>query len=382
LRRRIFSEEHEAFREQFGRFLDREVVPHYDRWERDGLVSRDAWIKAGEAGFLCAWLPEELGGSGADFLYSVVHIEEVSRRGVSGFTSWVHSDIVVPYIWNFGTDDQKKRWLPKCAAGETITAIAMTEPDAGSDLQAIRTTAVKDGGYYVVNGQKTFITNGITNDLVIVAAKTDPEARPAHRGISLFAIEDGTPGYVKGTKLEKIGWRSQDTAELIFEDCRVPAANRLGAEGEGFKILMRELQQERLVIAILCQAWIWAVLEMTRKYIKERKAFGRPIANFQNTRFKMAEMYTDAEIGQAFVDRLIEEHAGGGDVDTETVMAKWRLSETLNQTVDACLQFFGGYGYMEEYPIARAFRDARVQKIYAGANEIMKEIVGKRMLGQ
>jgi acyl-CoA dehydrogenase len=343
-------------------------------------VDREAFNKAGEQGFLCPWLPEEYGGVGVDFLYSVVHIEEVAGRGVTAFTSYVHNDIIVPYIWLYGTEDQKNRWLPKCASGEIITAIAMTEPDTGSDVQSIRTSAIRDGDHYVMNGQKTFITNGHLNDLVLVAAKTDPDAKPAHRGVSLFCVEAGTPGYVKGRRLEKIGWRAQDTAELHFEDCRVPAGNRIGDEGEGFVILMKKLQQERLVLTIACMAEIWRVLEMTKKYIKERKVFGRTVSRFQNTRFKMAEMYTVAEVGQAFLDRLVERHMAGDNVDVETAMAKWWVAENLKQITDQCLQLFGGYGYMEEYPIARAFRDARFQSIYGGASEIMKVIISRARL--
>jgi acyl-CoA dehydrogenase len=287
----------------------------------------------------------------------------------------------VPYISNFGNEEQKKRWLPGCCSGEIVTAVAMTEPDAGSDLQAIRTTAVKDGDHYIINGQKTFISNGLCNDLVIIAAKTDPKAEPAYKGVSLICVEAGTPGYIKGRKLEKIGWHSQDTAELSFEDCRVPVANLLGpSEGLGFIQLMKELQQERLTCTIGCMAGIWRVLSMTKDYIKERKAFGRPIANFQNTRFKMAEMYTVAEISQTFVDRLIVEHMAGHNVDVETSMAKYWTTEQLKTIVDECLQFFGGYGYMEEYPIARAFRDSRVQTIFAGTTEIQKEIISRTVL--
>jgi acyl-CoA dehydrogenase len=381
MKRQLFNADHERFREQFGRFLDREVAPHYLDWERAGQVPREVWRRAGASGYLCPWLPEEYGGSGADFLYSVVQIEEMARRMLTGFTLFVHNDIICPYLWNFGDEAQKRRWLPGCASGEIVTAIAMTEPDCGSDLQAIRATAVRDGASYVLNGRKTFITNGITNDLVIVAAKTDPSATPTHRGISLLLVPAGTPGYIKGRRLEKIGWHAQDTAELIFEDCRVPAENLLGGEGQGFKILMRELQQERLTIVISCMATIHAVLGMTADYIKQRRAFGRPIAAFQNTRFKMAEMFTVAEITQAFIDRLIAEHVAGANVNTETAMAKAWTAERLKDITDACLQFFGGYGYMEEYPIARAYRDSRVQTIYAGATEIMHEIVSRAVLG-
>ncbi len=380
MKRRLFNEDHELFRDQYGKFLDREVTPYYDQWEKDGIVSREAWRKAGEGGFLCPWLPEEYGGSGVDFIYSVVMIEELARLGFSGFAINLHNDIVVPYIYNFGNEEQKKRWLPKCCSGECITAVAMTEPDAGSDLQAIRTTAVKDGDDYIINGQKTFITNGILNNLVVVACKTDPRAEPAYRGVSLICVEDGTPGYAKGRNLEKVGMHSQDTAELMFEDCRVPVANLLGQEGEGFIMLMKELQQERLVCAVGATAAMWRVLSLTKEYVNERKVFGRPLSRFQNTRFKMAEMYTIAEITQAFIDRLVEEHVAGANIDVETSMAKYWATEKINNIVNECLQFFGGYGYMEEYPIARAYRDVRVQTIFAGANEIMKEIISRNML--
>ncbi len=380
MRREIFSDEHELFREQFGKFLEKEVVPYYDDFEKQGRVSREVWKKAGENGFLCPWLDEEYGGAGADFLYSAVEIEELSRLMISGFAMWVHSDIIVPYIANYGNHEQKMKWLPGCASGETIGAVAMTEPDAGSDLQALRSTAVRDGEHYIINGQKTFITNGASNDLVIVAAKTDPKAQPAYKGISLIVVEAGTEGYTKGRVLEKLGWHAQDTAELIFEDCRVPVANRLGEEGHGFIYMMKKLQQERLCCAINSTASMWAAIRITKEYIKERKAFGKAIADFQNTRFKFAEMCTAAEVTQAFLDRLIREHVSGNNIDTETAMIKYWSSENLKKIVDECLQLFGGYGYMEEYPIARAYRDSRVHAIYAGTTEIMKEIISKNRL--
>lgn len=380
MKRTLFNEDHEMFRAQFRKFIEREILPHYEQWEKDGQIDRKLWNKAGDNGYVCQWLPEEYGGLGVDFLYSVIQIEELALQGITGFALNLHSDIVVPYIWNFGNEEQKKKWLPGCCTGELVAAVAMTEPDAGSDLQAIRTTAIRDGDHYVINGQKTFISIGLQNDLVVVAAKTDPKAEPAYRGVSLIVVEDGTPGYIKGRKLEKIGWHSQDTAELSFEDCRVPVANRLGEEGQGFIQLMKKLQQERLVCAIGCVAGIWRTLELTKEYIDERKAFGRPLSKFQNTRFKMAEMFTVAELSQVFVDRLIQEHMAGSNVDVETAMAKYWTTESLKKTVDECLQFFGGYGYMEEYPIARAYRDVRVQTIFAGTTEIMKEIISRTKL--
>ncbi|MEW6439832.1 MAG: acyl-CoA dehydrogenase family protein [bacterium] len=381
MKRELYSEEHEIFREAFRKFLEKEAVPCRAEWEKARIVSRSFWKKAGEQGFLAPWVEEAYGGAGADFLYSAVEVEEVNLIGAYELVGMcMHSDIVVPYIHAFGTQEQKQRWIPGCVTGDIITAIAMTEPNAGSDLQAIRTTAVKDGDAYVLNGQKTFISNGFLNDLVIVACLTDPRAKPRHAGISLICVEEGTPGYQKVRKLDKIGLHAQDTAELFFEDCRVPRENLLGAEeGRGFIQLMVKLQQERLVCAISSMAAIRGVLGWTKKYCEERVCFGKPIIRFQNTRFKLVEMYTMAEALQAFMDRLVREHMKGTDVVTETSMAKWMCSEELKKTVDQCLQFFGGYGYMEEYPIAKAYRDVRASTIFAGTTEIMKEIIGRRL---
>jgi len=379
MERTIFKEEHLIFRDAFCKFLDQEVAPYQEEWDKEGIFPREIWLKAGEQGFLCPWLPEEYGGVGADYLYSVIMIEETGKYQVSGWGIGLHNDIVTPYLYSFGTEDQKKRWLPKCATGEMITAVAMTEPDCGSDLQAIRTSAVKDNGHYIINGQKTFITNGMSNDLVIVACMTDPKAEPRSRGMSLIAVEEGNPGYTKLRKLEKIGLKGQDTAELLFEDCRVPVTNLIGEEGRGFKYLMEKLQPERLVVAVRCQAWAQAALDRTIKYCQERQAFGQPLSRFQNTRFKLVEMATKIEVAQSFVDRLIVDHMAGKDVVTETCMAKYWTTETLQQVVDQCLQFHGGYGYMMEYPIAKDYIDARVQTIVAGTTEIMKEVIGRRL---
>jgi acyl-CoA dehydrogenase len=358
MKREIYTEDHEIFRDAFRKFLEKEVVPYQEDWIKEGIVSRDAWKAAGSQGFIAPWLSEEYGGAGGDFLYSTVEMEELARIAESGWALNLHGEIVMPYIEAFGTEEQKKRWLPGCASGDIITAVAMTEPDAGSDLQAIKTTAVKDGDSYVINGQKTFITNGIINDLIIVACMTDPKAEPRYSGMSLICVEDGTPGYNKVRKLEKLGMPSQDTAELFFEDCRVPKENLLGTEeGQGFVQMMVKLQQERLVCAVSAVASMWTVLEWTKKFCQERTVFGRPIIKFQNTRFKMVEMYTMAEVCQTFLDRLLKS----------------------KKIVDECLQFFGGYGYMDEYPISRAFRDIRVTTIYAGTTEIMKEIIGRRL---
>ncbi len=380
MKREIFTEEHEIFRDAFRKFLEKEVLPHQEEWLQAGIVTRDIWKKTGEQGFVAPWLPEEYGGVGADFLYSAIEIEEMARIAESGFNLSLHGEIVVPYIETFGNEQQKAKWLPGCASGDIITAVAMSEPDAGSDLQAIKTTATKDGDAYVINGQKTFISNGILNDLVIVATMTDPKAEPRYTGMSLIIVEDGTPGYNKVRKLDKMGARSQDTAELFFEDCRVPKENLLGPEeGQGFIQLMQKLQQERLVIAITAMASMWAVLDATKQYCQERSAFGKPIIKFQNTRFKLVEMYTTAEICQTFCDRLLVEHVKGTDVVTETSMAKYFFTEEAKKIVDQCLQFFGGYGYMDEYPISRAYRDIRATTIVGGSTEIMKEIIGRSL---
>ncbi len=379
MERTIFREEHDLFRTAFRQFVDREVRPHQAQWAEAGRVDREVWRKAGEAGFLCPWLEEAYGGPGGDFLHSVVVIEELAYAYETGLMLSLHSDVVVPYIYSFGSEAQKQRWLPGCASGEYVTAIAMTEPGAGSDLAHIATTAVRDGDHYILNGAKTFISNGILCDLLVVAAKTDTDPENPHDSLSLFVVEDGTPGFVKGKPLKKIGMESQDTAELFFEDCRVPVENRLGEEGAGFRMLMEKLQQERLVVAIAAQASAEQVLEDTVAYVQERRAFGRPIAKFQNTQFKLAECATEVEVGRAFLDRLVSEHARGAYLVKECSMAKLWQTEMAQRVIDTCLQFFGGYGYMKEYPVSRAFVDARVQRIYAGTNEIMKVIIAKQM---
>ncbi|MBK9001871.1 MAG: acyl-CoA dehydrogenase family protein [Myxococcales bacterium] len=377
--RNLFSEEHEQFRQSFKKFVEREILPNQERWREQGIVDREAWRKAGAGGFLCPWLETEHGGPGGDFLCSVVVIEELSKIYESGFAISLHSDIIVPYIHEFGSDAQKKRWLPGCASGDLVTAIAMTEPGTGSDLANIATTAVRDGDDYVLNGQKTFISNGILCDLCIVAAKTDPDPKSAHHGISLIVVEADRPGFVKGKKLKKMGMASQDTSELAFEDCRVPVTNRLSEEGAGFMMLMQKLAQERLVVALGAQASAEQVLADTLEYVKERRAFGKPIASFQNTKFKLAEVATKVEVGRAFADRLVQEHVAGKFLVKECSMAKLWHTDMVGEVVDECLQMFGGYGYMLEYPISRAYMDARVQRIFAGTNEIMKVIIAKQL---
>lgn len=373
------KDEHRMFRNTLRKFLEKEAVPYFEQWEQDRLVPRSFWKKMADQGYLCPNVDEEYGGAGADWGYSVVVLEELERVGTGLTGIGLHNDIVVPYITAFGTEEQKQRWLPGCVNGDIITAIAMTEPGAGSDLANIRTTAVRVGDHYVLNGQKTFITNGIHSDLVMVACKTDPKAVPAHKGVSLIFVERGTPGFSRGRKLDKIGLHSQDTAELIFEDCRVPVENLLGQEGKGFYYMMDKLQQERLVVAIGAVAGAEEVLRMTIGYVKSREAFGQPISKFQNTQFKIAEMATEIEVSRAFVDQLIADHIAGKEVVTKVSMAKWWTTEMTKRIVSQCLQLHGGYGYMEEYPVARRYRDTPVAAIYAGSNEIMKTIIAKNM---
>ncbi|MBO8156323.1 MAG: acyl-CoA dehydrogenase family protein [Bacillaceae bacterium] len=377
---RYLSEEHVMFRKAVRKFLENEAVPFFDQWEKNRMIPRDLWIKMGEQGFLCPWADEKYGGVNADFGYSVVLNEELERIGTGLVGVGLHNDIVVPYINTYGTEEQKERWLPKCITGEMITAIAMTEPAAGSDLAGIQTTAIRDGDTYILNGQKTFITNGVHADLIIVVAKTNPDATPPHKGISLLAVEVDTPGFERGRKLEKIGLHSQDTAELFFDDARVPADNLIGEEGKGFYYLMEKLQQERLVVAIGAQVAAEEMLNMTIDYVKERKAFGKEIARFQNTQFKIAEMATEIKIGRSFLDDVIHRHMDGEDIVTEVSMAKWWITDMARRTATECMQLHGGYGYMEEYPIARRYRDIPVASIYAGTNEIMKNIIAKNIL--
>lgn len=379
MERTLFDDDHELFRRNVRDFFDREVVPHQERWRADGIVGRDAWRKAGEAGILCPWLEEEHGGAGGDFLHSTIVIEEAARVYETGFALGLHSDIIVPYLHEFGNAEQKKRWLPGCASGDLITALAMTEPETGSDLAAIRTTARLDGDEYVIDGAKTFISNGILCDLCVVVARTEDVPHDPHRSLSLIVVEADRPGFHKGKKLAKMGMASQDTSELAFDGCRVPKGNLLGASGAGFFMLMRKLQQERLVVAIGAQAGVEQVLAETIRYTQDRKAFGRPISKFQNTQFKLAECATEVEVGRAFLDRLIAEHTAGKHLIKECSMAKLWQTEMAQRVTDACLQMFGGYGYMLEYPVSRAFVDARVQRIFAGTNEIMKVIIAKQM---
>jgi acyl-CoA dehydrogenase len=333
----------------------------------------------GAAGFLGPNAPAEYGGGGVDFMYDAIVVEELSRVRAHGLMMGLHSDICLPYITSYGTEEQKKRHAPGAISGETILAIAMTEPGTGSDLAAVQTTARRDGDNYVINGSKLFISNGQIADLVIIVAKTDPKANPPHRGVSLILVERDTPGFVRGRKLDKLGFKGQDTSELFFEDCRVPVSNLLGREGGGFKMLMEKLQQERLVTAVGALASARRCLDDTVAYAKQRKAFGQPIAGFQNTQFKLAEMATEVEVGQAFVDRCLAAHVRGDEIVSEVSMAKWWVTDLLKKVASQCLQLHGGYGFMLEYPVATDYADAAVQSIYAGTNEIMKVIIARRM---
>jgi len=379
MERRIFTEDHEAFRQTVRTFLAKEVEPYYEQWEKDGVVPRDAWLAAGRQGLLGTAVPEEYGGGGVpDFRYSAVLTEEFARAGASGLAVGLHNDIVGPYLTSLGTEEQKRRWLPGFCSGETITAIAMTEPGAGSDLQGIRTTAEDKGDHWLLNGAKTFISNGILADLVVVAARTTPEGG-AH-GLSLLVVERGAAGFERGRNLDKIGQKAQDTAELFFDDVRVPKENLLGEENGAFVHLMTNLAQERMAIAVAAIAAAEDVLELTTAYVKEREAFGRPLAKLQHVRFEIAELATECAVTRSFVDRCIEEHAEGRLDAVHASMAKWWATELQKRTADRCLQLHGGYGYMTEQRVARAFTDGRIQTIYGGTTEIMKEIVGRSLL--
>jgi alkylation response protein AidB-like acyl-CoA dehydrogenase len=381
IERTLFTADHEAFRDSFRRFVDKEIAPHHEAWEEQGYVDRAVWDKAGENGFLCATLPEQYGGAGADKLYSVIQMEELARGGYTGVGYSLHSEIVAPYILHYGTGEQKQRLLPKLASGEMVGAIAMSEPAAGSDLQGIKSTAIKQAdGSYVLNGSKTFITNGWHADLVIVVAKTDPSA--GAKGTSLLLVERGTEGFGKGKRLKKLGLKAQDTSELFFDNVRVPAENLLGGsafENKGFICLMEQLPWERMQIAVTAVASAQAAIDWTVQYTKERKVFGQPVASYQNTRYTLAELQTEVQIARVFVDKCLE-LVCANRLDTATAsMAKYWTTDLQCKVMDECLQLHGGYGYMWEYPITRAYADARVQRIYGGTNEIMKEVITRAM---
>ncbi|MQA93246.1 MAG: acyl-CoA dehydrogenase [Streptosporangiales bacterium] len=379
MQRDLYDEEHELFRETVREFLAREVTPYHAQWERDGIVPRPVWTAAGTQGLLGFAVPEEYGGPGIrDFRYNAVLGEEITRSGASGLGFTLQNDVMTPYLLDLTTDEQRKRWMPGFVNGELISAIAMTEPGAGSDLQGIKTTAVRDGDHYVLSGQKTFITNGINADLVVVVARTDPDA--GARGISLLAVERDMPGFTRGRNLDKVGLHAQDTAELFFDAVRVPKENLVGQEGQGFIHLMQNLPQERLTIAVSATAGAEAVLEQTVAYCKDRTAFGRPIGNFQNTRFLLAELSTEVELARVYVDKCVTLLNRGELSAVDASRAKYWTTEMANRVIDRCLQLHGGYGYMMEYPVAKAWQDARIQTIFGGTTEIMKEIIGRDLL--
>lgn len=376
INRKLFSEEHEAFRDTVRKFIEREIKPYHYQWEQDGIVPRELWLKAGAAGMLCCTIPEEYGGLGLDYLFDVVVFEEMAKSGFTGPGFLIHCDLVATYIKSFGTEEQKKHWLPKMVSGEAIGSLGMTEPHAGSDLKAIRTRAVRDGNDYVINGQKVFISNGQLCDVIVLATKTGNEGA---KGITLFLVDTSLPGFQRGKNLDKLGMKGQDTSELFFEDLRVPASAMLGEEGQGFALMMTKLSQERLAQAIRSAAVAEEVISYTVDYTSERKAFGQTIGDFQNTQFKLAELKTEAVIGRVFTDQCIELFMEGKLDAVDAAMAKMWLSNLHCKVVDECLQLFGGWGYMWEYPIARAYADARIVKIAGGSIEIMKKIIGGDM---
>ncbi|MDV8070218.1 acyl-CoA dehydrogenase family protein [Rhodococcus sp. IEGM 1366] len=378
MERTLFEPEHDLFRESFQKFLAQHVAPFHNQWEEQNIVDRGVWVEAGKQGFLGMAVPEEFGGGGVkDFRYNAIITEEATKGGYSGLGFTLHNDVVAPYLLDLCNDEQKQRWLPGFASGELISAIAMTEPGTGSDLQGIKTKAVRDGDHWILNGSKTFITNGINADLVIVVACTDPDK--GAQGFSLFVVERDMPGFDRGRNLDKIGMKAQDTAELSFTDVRVPAANLLGEEGMGFLYLMKNLPQERLSIAVVAAAAMESVLEKTIQYCRDRKAFGKSIGSFQNTRFVLAELATETTAVRVLVDKFIEQLNAEKLTVQEAAMAKWWTTEAQVKLIDRCLQLHGGYGYMKEYPVAKAYMDSRVQTIYGGTTEIMKEIIGRSL---
>ena len=378
IERTLFTSEHDMFRDTVRKFIEKEIAPYHDQWEKDGVVSRELWLKAGEAGLLCCTIAEEYGGSGADYLYDVIVFEELFRSGFSGPGFLIHADLVATYINSFGTEEQKRKFLPKMVSGEWVGSLGMTEPHAGSDLKAIRTRAVRDGNDYVINGQKVFISNGQLCDVLVLATKTDSEA--GAKGITLFLVEGGMEGFKRGSNLEKLGMKAQDTSELFFEDVRVPATNMLGEEGQGFYLMMQKLAQERLAQAIRSATVTETVIEWTLEYTNQREAFGKTIGDFQNTQFKLAELQAEAVVGRVYTDKCIELFMQDKLDAVDAAIAKMQLSNLHCKAVDECLQLFGGWGYIWEYPICRAYADARIVKIAGGSIEVMKTIIARDML--
>jgi alkylation response protein AidB-like acyl-CoA dehydrogenase len=380
LKRELFNEDHEAFRDMVRRFIAKEIAPHHAQWEADGIVPRELWRKAGEAGMLCCTVPEAYGGIGADYLFDVVVFEEMARSGFSGPGFMIHCDLVATYIASFGSEAQKKQWLPKMVAGEAIGSLGMTEPHAGSDLKAIRTKAVRDGDDFIISGQKVFISNGQLCDVIVLATKTDSTA--GAKGVTLFLVDTHLPGFRKGKNLAKLGMKAQDTSELFFDEVRVPATAMLGEEGKGFELMMTKLAQERLAQAIRSATVAETVVDYTVEYTAQRKAFGKTIGDLQNTQFKLAELKTEAVVGRQFTDNCIKSFMKGELDAVDAAMAKMWMSNMHCKVVDECLQLFGGWGYMWEYPIARAYADARIVKIAGGSIEIMKHIIGRQLFAE
>ena len=380
IKRELFNEDHDAFRDMVRKFIEHEIAPHHAAWERDGIVSRELWLKAGAAGMLCCTIPEEYGGAGADYLFDVVVFEEMARSGYTGPGFMIHCDLVATYVKSFGSEAQKKHWLPKMVRGEAIGSLGMTEPHAGSDLKAIRTKAVRDGDDFLISGQKVFISNGQLCDVIVLATKTDSAA--GAKGVTLFLVDTRLPGFRKGKNLQKLGMKGQDTSELFFDEVRVPASAMLGEEGKGFELMMTKLAQERLAQAIRSATVAETVVDWTVDYTANRKAFGRTIGDMQNTQFKLAELKTEAVVGRQFVDKCIAIFMRGELDAVDAAMAKMWLSNMHCKVVDECLQLFGGWGYMWEYPIARAYADARIVKIAGGSIEVMKHIIGRQMFAQ
>ena len=379
-KRKLFNEDHEGFRSMVRRFIENEIAPHHAAWEESGVVPRELWLKAGAAGMLCCTVPEQYGGAGADYLFDVVVFEEMARSGFTGPGFMIHCDLVATYIASFGSEAQKKKWLPLMVTGEAIGSLGMTEPHAGSDLKAIRTKAVRDGDDFVISGQKVFISNGQLCDVIVLATKTDSTA--GAKGVTLFLVDTSLPGFRRGKNLHKLGMKAQDTSELFFDDVRVPASAMLGEEGRGFELMMTKLAQERLAQAIRSATVAETVIDWTIEYTGNRKAFGKTIGDFQNTQFKLAELKTEAVVGRQFTDKCIENFMNGELNAVDAAMAKMWLSNMHYKVVDECLQLFGGWGYMWEYPIARAYADARIVKIAGGSIEVMKHIIGRQLFAE
>jgi acyl-CoA dehydrogenase len=375
----FYNQGHLLYRERFKEFLSKEIIPFYDQWEKEGIIPKAAWKKMGAKGYLCPWLEKQYGGAGLGLEYSFILTEEMAYAGVHGLMAGLHSDIVAPYIYSFGNNEQKKRWLPGCVSGDIILAVAMTEPDAGSDLSSIRTTAEREGESYIINGEKVYISNALLSNLIVVACKTASENGSPYRNISLICVEEDSPGFSRGRNLEKTGWHSQDTGELVFRDCQVPVSNRLGEEGKGFYFMMEKLQQERLVSAIMSQASAEGAFQMTLDYFRKRRNHSEISGEMSAEASTMVAIATDIELGRSFLNNLIRDHLKGRDIIKNVSIAKWWTSDMANRIISQCMELYGDYGYLEDHRVARLFRDARAHPIYAGTNEIMKRIIARTL---